>query len=157
MESFLFYFTLYIYIYIYIYDLVVNALSRILLVAESNGLFVGVQVGNLGLRATDLQFADDTLIFCNSDLNFLLNIKSVLRCFEMASGLGVNFARSCLVGFGVSDEVLNVWVKKICCKVGSMPIEYLALPPGVKMRRVISWNALIDRIEHKLPGWKCIF
>ena len=40
---------------------------------------------------TDLQVADDTMLFCDAEEEQLLNIKAILLCFEAVSGLKNEF------------------------------------------------------------------
>ncbi|XP_050232919.1 uncharacterized protein LOC126681421 [Mercurialis annua] len=45
-----------------------------------------------------LQFADDTLIYLPFDLAQLQNLIRILRCFELISGLKINFHKSSILG-----------------------------------------------------------
>ena len=47
-----------------------------------------------------LQYADDTVLFMNHDLEKAQNMKSVLLAFEQLSGLKINFHKSELYCFG---------------------------------------------------------
>lgn len=57
-----------------------------------------------GLKVSHLQYADDTLIFCPPNIEFLSNIKKTLIAFHLASGLSVNFHKSALYGINVDDS-----------------------------------------------------
>lgn len=57
----------------------------------------------LGLLAThpilnNLQFADDTLLFSTSDHTALMHLFDVVRIFEKAPDLAINFSKSELLG-----------------------------------------------------------
>ena len=69
------------------------------------------------LMVFDLQFTDDTIISCESDVEQILNVKKVLHCFQVMSGLNINFHKSCLFGINVVQHNLVEWANKICCKV----------------------------------------
>lgn len=45
-------------------------------------------------RAKHLQFTDDTLIFCEAEEDQIKNIKAILPCFKVVSGLKINFLKS---------------------------------------------------------------
>lgn len=55
-----------------------------------------------------LQFANDTLMAGDGSWNHLWAIKSVLRRFELISGLGFNFHKSKLIGINISSNVLEM-------------------------------------------------
>lgn len=66
-----------------------------------------------------LQYADDTIIMCKNTRENLWCLKSVLRIFEMASGLRVNFHKSCLVGMNVDFDELNNAARVLYCQTRS--------------------------------------
>ncbi|KAK3197865.1 hypothetical protein Dsin_021280 [Dipteronia sinensis] len=63
-------------------------------------------------------------------MKFLHSLRRILRCFEMASGLRINFHKSCIVKVGKSDLVKVDWEKAFRCNRASLPISYLSLPLG---------------------------
>lgn len=54
-----------------------------------------------------LQFADDTLLFCDADVDQLLNVKAILLCFEAVSGLKVNFFKCEMLGVQIPNLQLE--------------------------------------------------
>lgn len=77
-------------------------------------------VGNGECRVSHLQFADDTMIFYDADMNYLGYSRCILRCFETVSGLNINFSKNEL--FQV-EEVSNIetlpWI--LGWKIGMLP------------------------------------
>ena len=61
--------------------MVLDALSSLFHEAISQNLFNGIKVGYDELLVSHLQYVDDTIIFCESVVDQLVNIKRVLRCF----------------------------------------------------------------------------
>lgn len=55
-----------------------------------------------------LQFAIDTLIFCEANEEQIKNVKATLLCFEVVSGSGlkINFFKSELIGIRVDEALL---------------------------------------------------
>jgi len=51
-------------------------------------------VGNRCVEVKLLQFEDDTTFFCQPDFKRILTIEAILRSFEIASGLKLNFYKS---------------------------------------------------------------
>lgn len=75
----------------FLFDLVIETLSLLIQRASKLQLWKGVEVGNGGLKLTHLQYADDTILFCPPNMDYLLNIKKTLILFHLCSGLQVNF------------------------------------------------------------------
>jgi len=48
-----------------------------------------------------LQYVDDTLFFCKANVQSVFVIKIILNCFELASGLKVNYHKSRVGGWDV--------------------------------------------------------
>lgn len=70
------------------------------------GLIEGFQDVIPGQIFSHLQSADDTILFFRADEMEVSIMKCILRCFEIFSGLSINFKKSCLVGFDVNEEIL---------------------------------------------------
>ena len=77
-----------------------ESLSGCLKTAVDLNLLRGFSVGDNEVHVTHLQYADDTILFLKPKVEFLANAKRILRCFEMASGLKINFHKSCVVKVG---------------------------------------------------------
>ncbi|KAL4304595.1 hypothetical protein GQ457_10G009920 [Hibiscus cannabinus] len=56
-----------------------------------------------------IQFAYDLLIFCGGEERQVRNVKRVLRIFELASGLKLNFKKSKVFGINLSEDSLKNW------------------------------------------------
>ena len=83
-----------------LFVLVMEALGRMLNKAIHEGHLLGFHVGNLERRSlvvSHLLFANDTLIFCDADLDQLLILRIVLIWFEVGTGLKINLSKSKLV------------------------------------------------------------
>lgn len=79
-----------------LFDIAAEALSRMLTKVEEIGLIYGVSLGSRPF--THLQYADDVLLFSGDSLEGLLNLKHMLRCFALLTGLKINFYKSALIG-----------------------------------------------------------
>jgi hypothetical protein len=80
-------------------------------------------------------------------------LKAVLRGFELASGLKVNFWKSCLMGVNVSSQFLDLACNFLNCKRGAIPFIYLGLLVVANPRRCSTWEPLIDHLKKKLHSW----
>jgi hypothetical protein len=97
--------------------LVAEGLGALMRSAVERGRFQPFNVGRGGLPVSILQYADDTLCIGEATVENLWAIKAVLRGFEMASGLKINFWKSCLVGVNVSNEFLVMASDFLHCRI----------------------------------------
>ncbi|XP_077219619.1 secreted RxLR effector protein 78-like [Tasmannia lanceolata] len=63
----------------YLFVIVVEALSRLLLLAECKGFLRGLPASNNSKPITQLQFADDTLIFLEEGILYMDNLRRVIH------------------------------------------------------------------------------
>ncbi|XP_071717918.1 uncharacterized protein [Rutidosis leptorrhynchoides] len=101
-----------------------------------------------------LQYADDIIFLGEWSRVNVHSLQYLLKCFELASGLKVNFHKSCLFEIGISIDEINRAANRLGCKVGSFPFTYLGLPIGEKMSRLKNWIPVIDKIKARLSSWK---
>lgn len=78
-----------------------------------------MEVGLGGPNLTHLQFADDTLIFSQANLEEIQLIKRLLRVFEVRSGLRINYHKTVLCGIGVYDRELQSYAQVLNAKPAS--------------------------------------
>ncbi|GJU00858.1 RNA-directed DNA polymerase, eukaryota, reverse transcriptase zinc-binding domain protein [Tanacetum coccineum] len=97
------------------------------------------------IQVLHLQFADDALILGDWSLSNSKNLSRILTCFHLASGLKVNFNKSKLFGFGVSNIELSIAASSLGCLASEFPCSYLGLPIGAQMSMCANWNPLVDR------------
>ena len=81
-------------------------------------------------------------------------MKFTLICFEAVSGLSINWAKTCLVGVNLPEEVVGAWADLLGCKAGSFPITFLGMPLHFRKTSYSDWVPVIDRIQGRLAGWK---
>jgi len=74
-----------------------------LIVAEEKNLIDSLEVGKDKMKVNMLQYAYDTLFFCEANTKSVFNIKAILQCFEFSSGLRVNFLKSRIGGTGLDQ------------------------------------------------------
>jgi hypothetical protein len=101
-----------------------------------------------------LQYADDTIIFMEHDLEKAVNMKLILCIFEQLSGLKINFHKSELFCFGKASEMEHHYKDIFGCASGSLPIRYLGIPIHHRMLRNSEWNPVENRFAAKLGCWR---
>jgi len=81
-------------------------------------------------------------------------IKSMLRSFELASGLKINFSKN---SFGAIGKFVQ-WTKEAAeylnCRILSLPFLYMGIPIGANLRHSEFWDPIIRKCERKLAEWK---
>ena len=134
--------------------LVAEVLNKMLQKAAQIGMIEGLSVGTRGVELIHLQFADDTLIFCEAKLQHLSVFKGILLSFQGLSGLSVNYTKSALIVLGKDEEWAQRAASFLGCSIAQLPINYLGLPLGANMNRTSSWQGVIDKIQKRLRAWK---
>lgn len=138
----------------FLFVLIVEALNQIIIKATNMHLWKGIECCKNGLKISHLQFADDTLMFCDANIESLKNIQKALIIFHLLSGLQVNFHKSSLAGVNTSPPWLQLAAHSLRCKIGSIPFVYLGLPIGGSPLRIQAWDPIIDKFSRKLASWK---
>ncbi|XP_072061954.1 uncharacterized protein [Arachis hypogaea] len=115
---------------LFLFVLVVDVLHRMLEEAVRNGRLSPLLVGRDHIELSHLQFADDTILFYPPEDETIKNYKRLLRCFEVMSGLSINFEKSSLIPINCDEQ----WVRRMCsvlgCKQDSLPVKYLGISLG---------------------------
>jgi hypothetical protein len=97
-----------------------------------------------------VQYADDTLLILQACPIQLLALKELLQIFSSATGLKVNYAKSCLMPVNVDDQQLEMLANVFGCAVGTLPFTYLGLPLGTTRPTVQDLSPIVDQIERRL-------
>jgi hypothetical protein len=100
-----------------------------------------------------LQYADDTLIFLNGDLNELSNLKDILSSYAESSGLKVNYAKSMMIPINISEERMEILASSFGCSIGSLPFTYLGLPLSSSKPNVADFWPLVSKCERRLVAF----
>nr|KYP59873.1 Putative ribonuclease H protein At1g65750 family [Cajanus cajan] len=117
-------------------------------------LFKGLHLGGEGSSISLLQFADDTLIIGEATMQNLWCLKAILRCFELVSGMKINFHKSCVVGIHSRADFTNLATTFLHCKVGQLQFKHLGLPLGANPRKLSTWKLMLDGLQKRLSFWK---
>ncbi|XP_015948915.1 uncharacterized protein LOC107473843 [Arachis duranensis] len=133
---------------------VMECVSTTSMSAVRNGRISPLVIGRDSIALSHLQLADDTILFCPPEMDTIKNYRRQLRCFELMSGLSINFDKSSLIPINCEEQ----WAQNMCqllgCKGESLPVKYLGIPLGANLRLVKTWKPIIDRVEEKLSLWK---
>ncbi|KAK2652273.1 hypothetical protein Ddye_012129 [Dipteronia dyeriana] len=138
----------------FLFNIVAEALNCLFQTAVEKGLMKGTTIGNNSDQISHLQFTDDTILFLEPKLKFIRAAKRVLRCFELASKLKINFHKSCLVQDGKKNNLVNDATEIFRCKKACLPISYLGLPLGANPSSKAFWDPVLAQIEKRLHRGK---
>ncbi|WOH11192.1 hypothetical protein DCAR_0830672 [Daucus carota subsp. sativus] len=137
-----------------IFNLVGEALSCMLVKGANENLYRGITLKDTSNTITHLQFADDVILFLNDDYSSILGVKRLLQCFQIISGMKVNFSKSQVYGFHIDGEVKKKWARQLNCILGSVPFRYLGAQIGASPTSIKFWDPLIERFKRKVNGYE---
>ena len=86
------------------FNIVAEGLNGLMTNAIYKRLYRGFLSGTNKVEISLLQYADDTIFFGEASMENVRAIKAILRAFELASGLKINFSKSSCGDFGVSEQ-----------------------------------------------------
>ncbi|KAL5179850.1 putative ribonuclease H protein [Glycine soja] len=99
------------------------------------------------------KYADDTVFVGEAVWDNIHAIKAILRGFELASGLKINFAKS---QFWVIGDGVN-WAREAAnnlnCQQLECPFLYLGIPIGANPSSQLVWEPIITKFKSKLVKW----
>lgn len=137
-----------------LFIIIMEALNQLIEKAKDLRLLRDICVGNFGkqMEVTHLFFTDDTLIFCQPDVNTLM-LRCILLCFQVVFGLNINLNKSELVEIGnsVNGQLL---AQVLDCKISQLLIMYLGIPLEAKYKDGRRWESIIDTVDNALACWK---
>src|SRR3989337_3062822 len=125
-------------------------IERAKLAGQGTGVIPHLVEGGLSI----LQYADDTILFLDHDLEKARNLKLLLCAFEDLSGLKINFHKSELFCFGEAAEVAPDYAEIFGCQLGQFPIRYLGIPIHYRRLTTAEWKHVEERLEKRLASWK---
>jgi len=117
-------------------------------------LYAGLYIGRSEVDLCMLQFVDDTLFLCQDAFSNVFTLKAILRGFEVASGLKINFHKSKLAGINVCKSNMDCYTKTLNCSQMEVPFIYLGLEVGGNPRKKKFWEPVLRKLKSRLSVWK---
>ncbi|XP_059635751.1 uncharacterized protein LOC132277927 [Cornus florida] len=133
----------------FLFLIVIERLSRLMKRAEDLGFIRGFRVGREAanqIEISHLLFADDTLVFCDTNVSQLRYLGCILTCFQAVSGLQINVGKRVIILVGDVLDISSL-AAVLGCGVGAFPLPYLGLPLGVSSRIMGNWDPVINRFH----------
>ncbi|KAK1258010.1 hypothetical protein QJS04_geneDACA012722 [Acorus gramineus] len=125
-----------------LFVIVANAFSRMMLSAEENRWVTGLLCSVGGSSISHMQDANDTVILCEASERSVRGVKFICRCFELVSGLKINFRKRSLVGINVQDGFLKNMAQILGCERQSFPMGHLGMPLCLGRVPKVEWMPL---------------
>jgi hypothetical protein len=132
-----------------LFNIVVDMLAILIERAKLAREFDGVVSHLIDDGLSILQYADDTIIFVDHDLEKAKNLKVLLCAFEKLLGLKINFHKSEMYCFGVAKEWENEYSAVFGCQSGSFPFKYLGILMHYRKLSNRDWKKVEERIEKR--------
>jgi len=111
-----------------LFNIVVDMLTLLINRAKANDQVHGVVQHLIDSGISILQYADDTILFMDHNLEQAQNMKNILCAFEQISGLKINFHKSEIFCFGEAKNYKNHYMELFGCNLSNFPIRYLGIP-----------------------------
>jgi len=99
----------------FLFIVVVEGLAGLVRQANKVSLLSGVKIGRKEVELSILQFTDDALFLCEESHSNVVTMKAILRGFEIASSLKINFHKSKIVGVNADRNALASYAKILNC------------------------------------------
>jgi len=138
----------------FLFLIVAEGLAGLVREASRVEILEWVIVGKKEVEVKLLQFADDTILFCQPKYKYLVAIKTVLHSFKIVSRLKVNFHKSQVGAVGVSDMDLNIFSNCLNCSKNDLLFMYLEIRIRENPRKIEFWIPIIHKIQSRLCIWK---
>ena len=137
-----------------LFNIVADMLAVMIERAKLDGQIEGVIPHLVDGGLSILQYADDTILFMDHDLEKAKNMKLILSVFEQLSGLKIIFHKSEMFCFGDAQEATGKYAELFGCSQGLFPIMYLGIPIHYRRLKNAEWKHVEDRLQAKLSSWK---
>ncbi|KAJ0445231.1 putative RNA-directed DNA polymerase [Helianthus annuus] len=138
----------------FLFVLAMETLTGVMKEACAIGLFKGMSISQHVPSLSHFLYADDVVFVGEWSLQNVLNLKRLLRCFYLASGLRVNLSKSNLFGVCVDEAHVQSMAEVLGCKKSSFPFKYLGLQVGANMNLIKNWDPVVNSFKKRLSVWK---
>jgi len=142
----------------YLFILCGDILSHLIKTKALSGDIRGVRIGNGATAITHLQFADDSLFFCQANVKNCQALKDVFDVYEYYSGQKINVQKS-LITFGSrvygSTQLRLKTLLNIPNQGGGG--KYLGLPEQFGRKKKEMFSYIIERVKKRTASWSAKF
>jgi hypothetical protein len=137
-----------------LFNLAADSLAKMIHRAQENGLIKGLVAKYIDKGLVVLQYADDTILCIEDELESVENMKFLLCLYEKMSGLKINFNKSETLVVSQDCEKAIVYADILNCATGEWPIKYLGVPVSSSKLHVVDWHPVDEKLIKRMEGWK---
>jgi hypothetical protein len=130
-----------------LFNIVANMLAIMIKRAKTDGLIEGLIPHLVDGGLSILQYADDTILFMEHDLEKAQNLKLILSAFKLLSGLKINFHKSELFCFGEAQDEVNAYAELFGYGQGQFPMRYLGILIYYQRLTLAEWKLVEERLQ----------
>jgi hypothetical protein len=100
-------------------------------------------------------YADDTILFVDYNEEYAKNMKWVLTCFELMSGMRINYHKNELVPIHPTRvEEVESFADIFSCPIGEFSVKYLGIPLHYNKLSREDLQPLVDKIIKRIAGYR---
>ena len=137
-----------------LFNIVADMLAIMIERAKLDGQIEGVVPHLVDEGLSILQYADDTILFMEHDLDKAVNLKLKLSAFEQLSGLKINFHKSESFCFDEAQDAVAQYAEIFGCEQGQFPIKYLGIPIHYRRLTNAEWKHVEEGLQKRIASWK---
>ncbi|WVZ64778.1 hypothetical protein U9M48_014252 [Paspalum notatum var. saurae] len=135
-----------------LFNLVIDALSAVLHRGKEKGILEGLAAHLTYKGVLNVHCGEDTILLLKDDIEMAVQVKLFLTCYELMSGLKINYLNSKVTYIGEDKSKQEEYEQVFTCNSGSLPIKYLGVPiSNLRLERK-NWQPLIDEMHSKLAS-----
>lgn len=123
----------------FLFTFIGDALSRSIQFCLEKRILNGLKNGRNDIEISHLQYADDTIILCPANSDFLGRWWDILNLLMAGAGMSLNLAKTSLVGINVDEDFLNQCAANLGCRLEKLPHKL----SGISFRRKSSFSLLL--------------
>ena len=139
----------------YLFLICAEGFTLLLAKAKFEGRLHGVAMCRSAPSITNLLFANDSLIFCQTNKDEVQVVSDTLQLYAKASGQCINLEKSSTYfNSNVSVEQKAWIIDKLKVKEVEKFYAYLGLPTLIGRRKYDTFAFVKERVWRKLQGWK---
>lgn len=137
-----------------LFIMVVESLSLLISKAADFNLIHSFRIGASSLQIHHLQFMDNSIIFCEANGEYVMNLRSILRWFQLAFSLRINYLKSEVYGINLDNNEYTSLSEFMGCVSSILPSTYLGLPLCIGFPDYSLSEPIIHKFRKRLASWK---
>jgi hypothetical protein len=98
-------------------------MARMVRKAQNENLIMGLASNIILKGVVLLQYADDTIVCLQNNIDYARNMKLLLYFYEMMSGLKINFSKSEVITIHGDDQLDMLYADLFNCQIGRFPLK----------------------------------